>query len=378
MSFGAHYLDPDPDGLLEYSVVFTDRSLNHMSKKFQKVMNDISCTLKSVYQAEAVVVVPGGGSYGMETVARQFATDKKVLVIRNGLFSYRWTQIFEAGKIPSSSIVLKARRLENSPTAPFVPCPIDDVVHTIMKEQPDVVFAPHVETSAGMMLPKEYIQAMAAAVHTYGGLLVLDCVASGSMWIHMRDIGVDVLISAPQKGWSSPPSSALIMLSASAIAQLEHTTSTSFALDLKKWHAIMQTYEQGSFAYHATMPTDALYRFSESIQEMREFGFDLLMARQEELGLKTRALLGSRGFCSVAADGFQAPGVVVVYTSDPTLKSGQRFASVGVQIAAGVPLFCDEGADFATFRLGLFGLDKLYDVDKTVQIFADKLTELGH
>ncbi|MDP2519188.1 MAG: aminotransferase class V-fold PLP-dependent enzyme [Shimia thalassica] len=356
----------DPDGLAEFSVVFTDRSLNHMSQTFQAVMRDISGMLKDVYQAEAVVLVPGGGTYGMEAVARQFARDAKTLVVRNGWFSYRWSQIFEAGGFAAESTVLKARPSGNDVTAPFAPAPIEDVVAKIAEQKPDIVFAPHVETSAGVILPDAYIKAMADAAHDVGALMVLDCIASGCVWVDMEALGVDVLCSAPQKGWSASPSAGLVMLSARAIARLDETTSDSFALDLKKWHSIMQAYENGGHAYHATMPTDALRAFRDTMQETKEYGFDKLRDAQWALGNGVRAMLAEKGIKSVAADGYGAPGVVVSYTSDPAIQNGSKFAAEGMQIAAGVPLACDEPDGFMTFRLGLFGLDKLYDVDGTL------------
>jgi len=356
----------DPDGLLEYSVVYTDRALNHMSATFQSVMTDISSTLKEVYNADSTVVVPGSGTFGMEAVARQFATGKKCLVIRNGWFSYRWTQIFEMGDIPASCTVLKARKTGPGPQDPFVPCPIDEVIETIRNQKPDLVFAPHVETSSGMLLPNDYMQQIATAVHAYGGLFVLDCIASGTIWVDMKATGVDILISAPQKGWSGSPCCALVMLNNAALNEMSDTSSSSFACDLGKWLEIMRAYESGAHAYHATMPTDSLARFREVMMETREYGFDKVMAEQQELGDKVRAMLAARGYKSVAAAGFEAPGVVVCYTEDADIKSGSRFASQGIQIAAGVPLQCDEPSDFQTFRLGLFGLDKLHNVDRSV------------
>ena len=366
----------DPDGLLEYSVVYTDRSLNHMSQSFQRVMHDISATLKSVYGAQAVVVVPGSGTFGMEAVARQFGTNKKCLVIRNGWFSFRWTQIFEMADITAEAMVLKARPVEDGPQASFAPAPLDEVIATIEAERPDVVFAPHVETSSGMMLPDDYVRAMADAVHSVGGMLVLDCIASGTVWVDMEACGVDVLISAPQKGWSGSPCCGLIMLSALGLERLEATTSTSFACDLGKWHQIMQAYENGGHAYHATMPTDSLRTFASVMKETEAYGFDRIRAQQEELGRKVRSLLESKGIKSVAAPGFQAPGVVVSYTEDAGIKTGKKFAEMGIQIAAGVPLRCDEPEDFNTFRLGLFGLDKLQNIDRTVGKLDEALSEI--
>jgi aspartate aminotransferase-like enzyme len=368
--------DVDPDGLLEYSVVYTDRSLNHMSQSFQSVMRDISATLKKVYHAAAVVVVPGSGTFAMEAVARQFATDKKCLVIRNGWFSFRWTQIFEVGGIPSESIVLKARPVDDETNAAFAPAPIEEVVATIERERPSVVFAPHVETSSGMMLPDDYLRAVGQAVHSIGGLFVLDCVASGTVWVDMEANGVDVLITAPQKGWSGSPCCGLVMLSPRGSQALASSTSTSYACDLGKWRQIMEAYENGGHAYHATMPTDALRTFRDVMDETAEIGFDAVRASQEELGARVRSLLVAKGFKSVAAEGFQAPGVVVSYTDDDGIRTGRKFASAGLQIAAGVPLRCDEPEDFPTFRLGLFGLDKLQNVDRTVQTLEEVLDRI--
>jgi aspartate aminotransferase-like enzyme len=358
--------DVDPDGLLEYSVVFTDRSLNHMSKTFQSVMKDISATLKKVYNAAAVVIVPGGGTYGMEAVARQIAENQACLVIRNGWFSYRWTQILEMGAIATDVTVMKARRVGEGPQAPFAPAPIDEVVATIAAERPAVVFAPHVETSSGMLLPDEYVRAVADAVHAVGGLFVLDCIASGDLWVDMEACGVDVLISAPQKGWSASPCSALVMLGGRALDRITTTTSSSFACDLRKWLEIMQAYENGGHAYHATMPTDALKKFRDTMKETEAYGFDKVRQEQLELGREVRQLFEGRGYRSVAAPGFQAPGVVVSYTDDPDIQNGRKFLEQGLQIAAGVPLMCDEGDDYRSFRIGLFGLDKLHHVERTV------------
>jgi aspartate aminotransferase-like enzyme len=356
----------DPDGLLEFSVVFTDRSLNHMSKQFQQVMRDISSMLKEVYNADATALVPGGGTYAMEAVARQFGQNSKVIVVRNGWFSYRWSQIFDAAKNAETVEVLMARRTGNASAEPFQPAPIEEVEAKIRSERPDVVFAPHVETSAGVILPDDYITRMAAAAHEVGAIMVLDCIASGCAWVDMKATGVDVLISAPQKGWSASPSAGLVMMSDRAVARLENTASDSFAIDLKKWHSIMQTYENGGHAYHATMPTDALKAFRDTMIETREYGFAKLCDAQWDLGNRVRDYLRGKGIRSVAAEGFGAPGVVVSYTSDPAIQNGSKFAPLGMQIAAGVPLACDEPADFMTFRLGLFGLDKLYDVDATM------------
>jgi aspartate aminotransferase-like enzyme len=368
--------DVDPDGLLEYSVVFSDRSLNHMSQAFQQVMRDISATLKQVYGAAGVVVVPGGGTYGMEAVARQFGSGRQCMVLRNGWFSYRWSQIFEMGEIPSESTVLKARPVRAGRQAAFAPAPIDEVVAAIGEKRPAVVFAPHVETASGIILPADYLRAVADAVHEVGGMLVLDCIASGTDWVDMRESGVDVLISAPQKGWSASPCSALVMLGETAMKRIPETRSTSYACDLLKWLQIMQAYENGGHAYHATLPTDALARFRDSMRETGEHGFETVRERQLELGRRVRALLEAHGYVSVAARGFEAPGVVVCFTDDPEIHTGRKFAAAGLQTAAGVPLMCGEPDDFRTFRIGLFGLDKLLNVERTVEALAQALRKV--
>ena len=366
----------DPTGLEEFSVVFTDRSLNSMSKTFQGVMTDISAMLKDVYKAHSVVLVPGGGTFGMEAVARQFARNQKALVVRNGWFSYRWSQIMEAGGLTSEAIVMKARQTGNDTRSPFRPAPIEDVVARIADEKPAVVFAPHVETSAGVILPDDYIKALSEAAHKVGALMVLDCIASGCAWVDMKATGVDVLISAPQKGWSATPCAGIVCLSERARAHIDTTASDSFAVDLKKWLDIMEIYEGGGHAYHATMPTDGLRAFRDTMIETRDYGFERLRDAQWALGDGVREYMKSKGIISVAADGFGAPGVVVSYTGDPSVQNGSKFAGEGMQIAAGVPLQCDEPDDYRTFRIGLFGLDKLYDVEGTLARFkatADKV-----
>lgn len=368
--------DVDREGLLEYSVVYTDRSINHMSQLFQGVVRDLSAGLKKVYNAHAVAIAPGSGTFGMEAVARQFATNQKCLVIRNGWFSFRWTQIFDMGGIPSESVVLKARPVEAGRQAAYAPAPIEEVVAAIREHKPDLVFAPHVETAAGIILPDDYLRAVADAVHEVGGMFVLDCIASGTVWVDMQASGVDVLISAPQKGWSASPCCGLVMLSALARERIDGTTSTSFACDLRKWLQIMEAYENNGFAYHATMPTDSLAILRDVIKETEAYGFDKVKAEQLELGRRIRAVLADKGFRSVAAKGFEAPGVVVCYTDDDGIRSGKKFADAGVQIAAGVPLQCDEPADFKTFRIGLFGLDKLHDVAGAVARFEKALNEV--
>jgi aspartate aminotransferase-like enzyme len=355
----------DPEGLQEFSVVFTDRSLNHMSARFQGVMRDVSGMLREVYNAAALALVPGGGTYGMESVARQFGRGR-VLVVRNGWFSYRWSQIFDAGAFAAEATVVMARQTGNGVQAPYAPPPIEEVCAKIREVRPEAVFAPHVETSAGIILPDDYITAMAAAAHEVGALMVLDCIASGCIWVDMAATGVDVLISAPQKGWSASPAVGVVMLSAAAEARLAETTSNSFALDLKKWRSIMAAYEGGGHAYHATMPTEAIVAFRDAMLETKAMGFAEAKAAQWELGRSVRGLLAGHGVMSVAAEGFQAPGVVVSYTADPAIQNGSKFRAEGLQIAAGVPLQVGEGAEFRTFRLGLFGLDKLVDVPATV------------
>ena len=356
----------DPDGLLEFSVVYTDRALNHMSRRFQGVMTDISALLKQVYGAHSAVLVPGSGTFGMESVARQFAHGKHVMVIRNGWFSYRWTQIFDMGAIPASHTVLKARKTAEGAQAPWTPCPIEEVTAAIAKEKPALVFAPHVETAAGMMLPDGYLKAVTDAVHAVGGLFVLDCIASGAMWVDMKATGVDILVSAPQKGWSSSPCCAMVMLSERARQAIDATQSTTFAMDLKKWLQIMETYEGGGHAYHTTLPTDALLRLRDTMKETEAYGFAKVRDEQVALGRVVRDLLEKNGFPSVSAPGFQAPGVVVSYTTDADIQNSKKFLAAGLQTAAGVPLQCDEGADFKTFRIGLFGLDKWHDVAGTL------------
>ncbi len=357
----------DPDGLLEFSVVYTDRSLNHMSKAFMGVINDISSILKEVYNAKSAVVVPGSGTYGMEAVARQFATDRKCLVIRNGWFSYRWTQIFEMGRISDQLHVMTGQPLVEGFEQQYAPPPIAEVVAWIREHRPAVVFAPHVETSAGMILPPDYLRAVGEAVEAVDGLFVLDCIASGAMWVDMVESKVDVLVSAPQKGWSSSPCCAMVMLSERARKAIDGTTSTTFAMDLKKWLQVMETYESGAHMYHTTLPTDALLRLQEAMLETEAYGFAKVREEQIALGRRVRALLLEHGFPSVAAHGFEAPGVVVSYTTDPEIQSSKKFLALGLQTAAGVPLQCDEPADFRTFRMGLFGLDKWHNVDRTLQ-----------
>jgi len=366
----------DPDGLLEYSVVFTDRSLNHMSARFQQVMRDISTTLKDVYNADHVVIVPGGGTYGMEAVARQFCHAQNCMVIRNGFFSYRWSQIFATGSIPAKETVLKARRTSDDAQAPWIPAPVEEVIAAIQRDKPQMVFAPHVETASGMLLPDDYIKAVTAAVHEAGGLFVLDCVASGTLWADMKALGVDVLVSAPQKGWSASPCAALVMMNDAAVERMNHRESSSFACNLKTWFNIMKAYENGGHAYHATMPTDALAAFRDTMLETRDYGFAKVRDEQIALGKSVRDMLTARGIKSVAAEGYQAPGVVVCYTSDPEIQNGSKFVQHGLQAASGVPLMCDEPNAYMSFRIGLFGLDKLHNPEAATQRLEEILNQL--
>lgn len=365
----------DENGLLEYSVVYTDRALNHMSQKFRTALQSISATLKKVYGARYAAVIPGSGTSGMEAVARQLARGEKCLILRNGFFSFRWTQILEKGGFAADSKVLTARQ-KDEPKAPFSPAPIDEVCAEIAASKPAVVFAPHVETASGIMLPDDYIARLAQAVHAVGGLLVIDCIASGCIWLDMEKLGIDVLISAPQKGWSGSPCCGLVMLNQAAYDKVQATESDSFSLDLKKWLQIMETFESGAHAYHATPPTDALYQLYQVMQEAETIGFENLRAKQTELGQKIRSLLAAKGYPSVAAPGFEAPGVVVSYTDNPDIQSGKAFAALGMQVASGVPLQCGERSDFQTFRLGLFGLDKLQNIERTVQSFENVLNKI--
>ncbi|PSJ81443.1 aminotransferase class V-fold PLP-dependent enzyme [Neisseria iguanae] len=367
--------ETDSDGLLEYSVVYTDRALNHMSQKFQTALRYISATLKSVYRAGHVAVIPGSGTTGMEAVARQFARDEKCLIVRNGFFSYRWTQIIEQGRITDDTKVLTARQAD-SYQAPFAPAPISEVCAEIAEYRPAVVFAPHVETASGIMLPDDYIARLAEAVHAVGGLLVIDGIASGCIWPDMEQLGIDVLISAPQKGWSGTPCAGLVMLNERAYQKAQQTQSDSFAMDLKKWLQIMEAFENGGHAYHATMPTDGLFRLSAVMREAEAIGFETLRDCQTELGSKIRRLLAEHGYPSVAAEGFGAPGVVVAYTDNSDIQNGKAFIAQGLQIASGVPLQVGERSDFQTFRLGLLGLDKLQNIDRTIELFADALAKV--
>jgi len=369
--------DVDPGGLLEYSVVFTDRSLNHMSQRFVAVMKDIVDVLRATYHADTVAVVPGGGTFAMEAVARQLATGRRCLVVRTGMFSYRWSQIFDAGSIPAETTVCRARPVAHERHSPWVPPPIEEVVETIERGRPEVVFAAHVETAAGMVLPDDYVRAVAEATHEVGGLLVLDCIASGALWVDMTDLGVDVLVSAPQKGWSGSPCAGFVMLGDAGRADVMSTTSTSFAADLRTWLTVTEAYTEGKAPYHTTMPTDALAHDAALMLETRDAGLAELRRAQTALGARVRGVLADHGFPSVAAAEFAAPSVVVAYTDDPEIRTGQRLKQVGIQVAAGVRLMCGEDDDFSTFRIGLFGLDKLADVNGTVERLEARLSRLG-
>ena len=371
------YPDIDPEGLLEYSVVFTDRSVNSMSQQFQSVMRGLHEELTSVYNASSCVLVPGGGSYAMEAVARQFARNEKVLVVRNGWFSYRWTQIFDQGVAPAHAEIVCARPDTPEADQQFSPAPIEDICAAITANRPSVVVAPHVETSAGLLMPDEFIAQIASTAHEVGAIFVLDCVASGALWVDMGALGVDVLISAPQKGWTSTPCAGVVMLSDAVLARMEDTESDSFVLNLKKWHQIMGAYLGGGHAYHATMPTDGISQFYQAVLEIKTFGYANAKQAQIELGTKLRGIMEQRGFKSLTADGFKSPTVIVSHTDRDDMKSGAAFAAQGVQIAAGVPLECGESDQFKTFRIGLFGLDKLANIERTISVFTEKLDSVA-
>jgi len=375
-------------GLLEYSVVYTDRALNHMSEPFMGVMKDLHESLTAAYKADAAVLVPGSGTYAMEGAARAFASDGPAVVVRNGYFSYRWSQILATMGKPESEVhVLRARppaekvcgcephcgnwsKLEERPC--FAPPPIEEVVAKILETRPRFVAAPHVETSAGIVLPEAYLKEMARASREVGAVFCVDGVASGTAWLDMRDIGIDCYVTAPQKGWSGPAAVGVAMLSERAEARLAETKPTSFVVDLAKWRDVYKAYLGGGHMYHATMPTDAIRLFRDVVHETERFGLDAAEAACWELGAKIRAVLADRGFRSVAAEGFHAPGVAVVHA--PSADFAARFkAHASLQIAAGVPLMVGEPDDYQSFRIGLFGLDKLMNVDLTVHNFATAL-----
>lgn len=347
-----------------------------MSDEFVDIMKDISRVLKAAYTADSATIVPGSGTFGMEAVARQFANDKQVLIIRNGWFSYRWTQIFDMARITDKVSVITGSQVRDEPQAPFVPADIDQVIDHISKHRPEVVFAPHVETSCGMILPDDYLSRVGAACREVGALFVLDCIASGAAWVDMRALNIDVVITAPQKGWSSAPCCALIAMSARARQVLDTTVSTSYSMDVLKWTQVMETYEKGAFIYHTTMPTNALKELRDTMLETEQLGFDNLKSRQYDLGSHVRNMLVDHGYPSVANHGYHAPGVVVCYTTDNDLQNASRFRALGYQTAAGVPLQVGERGDFQTFRIGLFGIDKLMNIDTTVDTLKQALDQL--
>ena len=270
-------------GLQEFSVVFTDRSLNHMSAQFQTVMNGIHQGICRAYNAEDCVLMPGGRSFAMEAVARQFGKNQQNAILRNVWFSYRWTQTFDAISPEKTPTVLKARRETNQQGQPFSPFAVECALSYVQHERPDCLFAAHVETAAGLMLPNDYIRKLGKTVRGNGGLLVLDCVASGAIWVDMQDMNVDILITVPQKGWSSTPSCGVVMLGERALERLQNPSPNgSFALDLSKWHEIVKAYQHGGHAYHATMPTDGLWNFHQNLQETIDFGLDAAKSAQLE------------------------------------------------------------------------------------------------
>ena len=362
--------------LKEFSVVYTDRSLNHMSDEFVDIMKDISRILKKAYNADSSVIVPGSGTFGMEAVARQFANNEPVLIIRNGWFSYRWSQIFDMAGITDQVDVITGTQVENTTTGQYIPPDINDVVDRIHTLRPPIVFAPHVETSCGMILPDDYLAQIGQACHDTGTLFVLDCIASGAAWVDMKALNIDIVITAPQKGWSSAPCCALIAMSSRAREMLNDTKSTSYSMDILKWTQVMETYEQGKFIYHTTMPTNALRELRDTMIETENLGFDYLKNRQYDLGMQVRNMLISYGYPSVAKDGYYAPGVVVCYTTDKNIQNATKFRELGYQTAAGVPLQVGERSDFQTFRIGLFGIDKLMNIDDTVNSLKQALDQL--
>ena len=362
--------------LKEFSVVYTDRSLNHMGDEFVDIMKDVSRVLKKAYNVDHSVIIPGSGTFGMEAVARQFADKKSVLIIRNGFFSYRWTQIFDMANITDHVHVITGSQTEDVTQAPFVPADIDTVIDYIHTSKPQVVFAPHVETSAGIILPDSYLKQVGQACNAVGAIFVLDCIASGAAWVDMKVLDIDVVITAPQKGWSSAPCCALVAMSSRARQVLDTTKSSSYSMDVLKWTQVMETYEKGSFVYHTTMPTNALKELRDTMLETESLGFDYLKHRQYDLGRQVRNMLISYGYPSVAQTGYHAPGVVVCYTTDKDMQNATKFRNMGYQTAAGVPLQVGERKDFQTFRIGLFGIDKLTNIDATVASLKEALDQL--
>jgi len=365
------------EGLKEFSVVYTDRALNMMSSEFVTVMQDISKTLKEVYNAKYTAIIPGAGTYAMEAVARQFGKARKVMVIRNGYFSYRWTDIFTRCNIPKGEeTILKAFPAEEGDQPQYIPMPIEKVLAAIKAERPDAVFAPHVETSVGMILPDEYIKRVTAAVHEVGGVFVLDCIASGTIWLDMEELGIDALISAPQKGWSGPCCVGIVALSERGYGRVQETEGDSMVTNLKMWCHVMSEYEEGRFKYYTTLPTDALRTFRDVMLETKAFGFAKAKQEQWRLGRLVRSEMRKYGFKGVPIPEYQSPGVVVLYIpktmTDPKKERNffQEFKAEGLQIAGGVPWKLGEPAGRGpkqTFRIGLFGIDKLKNVESTVK-----------
>lgn len=365
----------------EFSVVYTDRALNSMSPPFVSTMQSINQTLKNTYNADKVVLIPGSGTYSMEAVARQFVKkgDNKPVVVRNGWFSFRWTELFESmgiGEDEHVYHVADSEVCEKSGHTQYRPKDIDVVVKSIHAEKPPIVCAPHVETSTGIMLTDEYIKQLSAAAHEVGALFVLDGIASGTCWIDMKDLGVDVFISAPQKGWSGPAAVGLAMMSENAYEKMmSGPESTSFCVNLRKWSGMMQLYEGGGFGYHTTMPTDAIRAFDEIAEKQKEIGLDKLCEAQYKMGWDARRMLESKGLTSVAQYPYQAPGVNVFYSPEgnDNMTMVKKFKEVGMQIAAGVPWRIGEPDNLNTFRIGLFGIDKLTNVDKTVNTLENAI-----
>ena len=372
--------DVDPDGLLEYSVIFSDRSLNMMSMNFRQVMQDISKELKNVYNAQSTAIVPGSGTFGMEAIARQFGNGEKCLILRNGWFGFRFTEIFRRGKIASEVKPIFAIEKENAEgqniKRDYSPPPLKTIVDEILSFKPKLVYATHVETSTGIIIPDEYIKGIGEATKSIGGLFVLDCVASGSLFVDMEILGIDLLLTAPQKGWSSTPCAGVIMLNKNAREKIKKTTSSSYSCDLHKWLTVMESYEDNNYTYHTTFPTDGLKNFRTNILEIKKIGYQKTTDLQIQLGQKMRKLTEDFGYVSVAAKGYKAPTVIVNYTSEEDMKSGKKFADLGVQIAAGMPLEIGEPSDFMSFRIGLFGIDKLLNIDRTVENFKAALEKI--
>jgi len=370
------FIQKNTGDLLEYSVVYTDRAINLMSAPFQECMKDISSMLKDLFNAQHVAIIPGSGSFAMEAVARQFGTKKKCLVIRNGFFSFRWSDIFQVCGIPSEETVLKAKVQNDSNEPPMAPVSIEEVVNEIKEKKPDVVFAPHVETATGIILPDDYLKQVADAVHEVGGIFVLDAIAAGTLWADMEALGIDVLITAPQKGFSGPACCGIVLMNDKAKAICSATTSTSFACSLNKWCDVMEAYEKGGFMYYTTLPTDALMAFRQVMLETRDtIGFQAAKEAALKLGTLVRAAMSRSGLPSAAAPGFESPTVVVCYAKSADMVA--RFKANGLQIAGGVPFKCDEPANIMTFRIGLFGIDKLRNVERTAKTFEDALMQIA-